>query len=396
MAQDQEPSVVTSIIEAATAKLGLADSSQKDAFYVDDVNGLDESGDGSLQKPYKTVVAVFETHGNQAKVLIKRAGDDDFQPLTASANKKALKLVETNAKKRAKAEEAKRQQGDAAKDALEAENKRIEAAKAIQVIEDEQLPQAKKIKIRASEASRGQRIKISGWVHRLRSQKDLIFIVLRDGTGYLQCVLSGQLAQSYDAITLTLETSITLYGIINPLPEGKTAPGNHELAVDYFKVIHRAPGGDEAFTNIVSGDSDPSIQYDQRHLVLRGETASAVLRVRAGVLKAFRKTYEDMGMTEVTPPCMVQTQVEGGSTLFAFNYYGEQAYLTQSSQLYLETCLPALGDVFCVQESFRAEKAHTRRHLSEYTHVEAELCFLNFNEFLEHLEELVSAFDDDC
>ena len=149
--------------------------------------------------------------------------------------------------------------------------------------------------------------------------------------------------------------------------------------MDYWKVLGAAPGADDAFTNrlnevctscpfqvtalTVLQKSDPSILADLRHLVLRGETASSVLRLRAHLLTAFRESLVSHDLLEVTPPCLVQTQVEGGATLFKLDYYGQPAFLTQSSQLYLETCLPSLGDVFCVQESFRAENrfAHMLR-----------------------------------
>lgn len=117
-------------------------------------------------------------------------------------------------------------------------------------------------------------------------------------------------AQTYDAITLTLESTIQLTGKISALPEGKTAPDGHELQADWWAVVGKAPGDAEAFSNKLAEDSGPDVLADQRHLAIRGETASSVLKVRSSLLEAFRAAYAKMDMTEVTPPCMVQTQVE--------------------------------------------------------------------------------------
>lgn len=188
---------------------------------------------------------------------------------------------------------------------------------------------------------------------------------------------------------LTTESTATIYGNLQPVPEGKNAPGGHELQADYWQCLGLSPSGDDAFTNKLNVDSNPDVLFDQRHLVLRGEVASNVMKARHATIRAFRDFFETRGFFEVTPPLMVQTQVEGGSTLFEFNYYGQPAYLTQSSQLYLETVLPSLGDVFCISESFRAEKSHTRRHLSEYTHIEAEMPFITFDDLLNGIEDMI-------
>lgn len=223
----------------------------------------------------------------------------------------------------------------------------------------------------------------------MRAQKDYVFITLVDGYGYLQCILTGDMVKTFDIMTLTLETSMAIHGEMRAVPPKQHAPNDRELHADFFTIIGKAAGDKEAITNRVAHDADPQTLLDNRHLVLRGETSSSVMKVRAAVLRAFRKSFEEHRMLEVTPPAMVQTQVEGGSTLFGFDYYGENAYLTQSSQLYLETCLPSLGDVFCVCPSFRAEKSLTRRHLSEYTHIEAELDFITFTDLLDHLEAMI-------
>ncbi|KAG4301489.1 hypothetical protein PCK1_002415 [Pneumocystis canis] len=355
--------------------------------YVDKTSGSDE-GNGSPENPFLTVAKALEISNNEIRIYIRETSQEEYKEITSTGLKKAKKVKENMLRKQQKLEDAlqhiKIQECN--------QEKEIEQLKHIEKIvleKDENIDKAVNIKIRQAKFSRGILVKVSGWIHRLRNQKNLIFLILRDGTGYLQCLLSGRVAQTYDALTLTVETTLTLYGTITALPEGKTAPDNHELNVVYFEIIQKAPSGDLAFTNKLNVEAESQVLYDQRHLVIRGDVSSSVLKVRARLLSAFRAVYEKMGMMEVTPPCLVQTQVEGGSTLFALNYYGEKAYLTQSSQLYLETCLPSLGDVYCVQESFRAEVSHTKRHLSEYSHVEAELAFLSFSEFMNHIEEFI-------
>lgn len=391
--------------------------------YVDEDKGIDDaSADGTEQHPYQTLLFAHIQHpptssdGPQyqtRKSQIASAGTDgdpapisEWKPATKSALKKAANLYEQHKKKLAKGNQL------AMREKQEADNRQqgLEEAKKIKITQDASLPKAtkimldekdpKKVKLRSAGSEKdadqgegkGSRVRVTGRIHRLRTQKDVIFVILQDGYGFLQCVLTGDLVKTYDAVTLTLETSMEIFGEMWEVPPKQHAPDDRELHADYFEVIGKAVGDKEAITTRVAHDSDPQTLYDNRHLVLRGEHSSSVMKVRAALLRAFRQTYEELSPSclEVTPPSMVQTQVEGGATLFAFDYYGEKAYLTQSSQLYLETCLPSLGNVFCVAPSFRAEKSLTRRHLSEYTHIEAELDFISFEDLLQHIELIMS------
>ncbi|KAL8944213.1 MAG: hypothetical protein Q9211_000682 [Gyalolechia sp. 1 TL-2023] len=393
-------------------------ATNKSVHFDEELGKDDLTADGSQQKPYKTLLFAHIQHppttsdGPRYLTVKKEPGAHqgsgvsevhrEWVPATKTALKKAGNLYDQHKRKQAKGDEL------AIRERQEAERRQqsLEEAKKVQIHQDPNLPKAVKIRLNEKDPSllklrsgkseedvdssegRGSRVRVTGRVHRLRTQKDVIFLTLQDGYGLLQCVLTGDLTKTYDAMTMTLETSLEVYGEMWEVPPKQHAPDDRELHADYYTVIGKAAGDKEAITTRVSPDADPQTLYDNRHLVLRGEISSSVMKVRAALLRAFRQTYEEItpSCLEVTPPCMVQTQVEGGATLFAFDYYGQKAYLTQSSQLYLETCLPSLGNVFCVAPSFRAEKSQTRRHLSEYTHIEAELDFITFDHLLDHLE----------
>ncbi|KAK9881171.1 hypothetical protein WA026_014519 [Henosepilachna vigintioctopunctata] len=354
------------------------------AIYTSEKFGNDEKGDGSENNPLKTILQAMRAAGKEPFPIIYVDGKKDdvkFEEAAKSQLKKIQKIW---------IRECYKQQDKQAKDEEDAEKrlKNLEEAKKIIIEENISLPAAKRIKILDGKNYRDQRVKIFGWVHRIRRQgKGMMFITLRDGTGFLQTVLTDKLVQTYNALVLSTESSVALYGVLKTLPEGKTASGGHELIVDYWELIGLAPaGGADA---ILNEHSLPDVQAENRHIMIRGENTSKVLRIRSVLLQCFRQHYLDRGYGEITPPHIVQTQVEGGATLFKLDYFGEEAYLTQSSQLYLETCLPSMGDVFCIAESFRAEQSRTRRHLAEYTHVEAECPFITFDEMLDRMEDLI-------
>ncbi len=362
----------------------MADLGAKmEMLYISE-KGNDEAGVGSEQKPLKSLLKAMHVAGKEPfpKFMCdSKVEGQTWEEVSQAQRKKVLKIFQREQKKNE--EKEKKEAED-----QERREKNLEEAKKIKLSEDPSLPKASKILVKDGTAHRDQRVKVQGWVHRLRRQgKNLMFIVLRDGTGVIQCVLNDKLCHTYEALTLYTESTVAVYGVIKVLPEGKEAPGGHELSCDYWELIGSSPPG--GADSLINENSLIDVQLDQRHMMMRGETLTKIMKVRSRLTQCFRDHYFNKGYNEICPPTMVQTQCEGGSTLFKFDFFGEQAYLTQSSQLYLETALPSLGDVFCISQSYRAELSRTRRHLAEYTHIEGECPFITFDDLLNSLEDLI-------
>jgi asparaginyl-tRNA synthetase len=226
-----------------------------------------------------------------------------------------------------------------------------------------------------------KKVSIKGWVYRKREGKGMIFLVVRDSTGFIQCTVKKGNAAWNAAETLTIESSLTLEGTAKP---DERAPGGHEISVDSIGIIGLA----EVFP--ISKDKSEDFLRDVRHLWLRSRRMNLVMKTRANVLEYTREFFVKEGFTEVSPPMFISAAVEGGSTLFGLKYFDQNLYLTQSSQLYLEILIYSLEKVYCIAPSFRAEKSRTIRHLTEYWHMEGEWPFADMQDLMRFEEGLLT------
>lgn len=225
-------------------------------------------------------------------------------------------------------------------------------------------------------------VSIRGWAHRERGSNKLKFIVLRDSTNIIQCVIKKEdFEKKWDMIDkLQVETSLQLTG---NLSKDERAPTGYELKVKDLEVI----GESDSFP--IGKDVSPEFLLDQRHLYLRSRKLTSIMKVRHTVLQAFRDYFLKEGYFEFTPPVLQPTQSEGGSTLFEVKYYKEKMYLAQTWQLYGEASIFSLEKTFCLSPTFRAEKSKTSRHLSEFIMAEMEAAWLDLNGIADHAENLL-------
>jgi asparaginyl-tRNA synthetase len=226
-----------------------------------------------------------------------------------------------------------------------------------------------------------KKVAVKGWVYRKRESKEMIFLLIRDSTGFIQCTIKKDSPAWSEAERLTIESSLTLEGTAKP---DNRAPGGYEIAVAAISVIGLA----ELFP--ISKDKSEEFLRDVRHLWLRSRRMNLVMKVRGEVLEFTREFFKNQGFTEVSPPMFISAAVEGGSTLFGVKYFDQNLYLTQSSQLYLEILIYSLEKVYCIAPSFRAEKSRTIRHLTEYWHIEGEWPFADMPDLMRFEEGLLT------
>ena len=225
---------------------------------------------------------------------------------------------------------------------------------------------------------------VRGWLYARRESGKIRFLVIRDGTGYLQCVAAAKEVspEVFAACgALGQESSLEVRGTIRKEPR---APGGYEMGLKDLTVVHSAQD-----YPITPKEHGPEFLLDHRHLWLRSSRPHAVLRIRNEVCQGCRDFFYQRGFVLVDSPMFTPAACEGTSTLFETDYFGQKAYLTQSGQLYLEPACMAFGKVYCFGPTFRAEKSKTRRHLTEFWMVEPEVAYAELPDILELAEDLV-------
>jgi asparaginyl-tRNA synthetase len=240
----------------------------------------------------------------------------------------------------------------------------------------------------------GQSVTIRGWLYNLRESGKLLFPQFRDGSGIIQGVVPKNAVspEVFDAIkTLTQESSVIVEGKVRA---DKRAPGGYELDVASVQVVQRVP--EATPYPITPKEHGTDFLMEHRHLWVRSQRQAAILRVRAEIIKAARDFFDERGFTLTDPPIITPAACEGTTTLFPVDYFDEQAFLTQSGQLYVEATAMALGKVYSFGPTFRAEKSKTRRHLTEFWMVEPEVAYAQLDDIMELAEGLISVIVKRC
>ncbi len=231
----------------------------------------------------------------------------------------------------------------------------------------------------------GESVTIGAWINNKRSSGKIQFLQLRDGTGYIQgVVVKSEVDESIwnDAKSLTQESSLYVTGVIREEPRSKSG---YEMTVTGIEVIHVT-----SEYPITPKEHGVDFLMDHRHLWLRSTRQRAVMVIRAEIIRAVQEFFNTNGFTKVDPPILTPSAAEDTTELFHIKYFDEDAYLTQSGQLYMEAAAMALGKVYSFGPTFRAEKSKTRRHLIEFWMIEPEMAFTNHEESLEVQEQFVS------
>ncbi|MFH1505642.1 MAG: asparagine--tRNA ligase [archaeon] len=225
------------------------------------------------------------------------------------------------------------------------------------------------------------KVAIRGWVYRERGSNKVRFLIIRDSTNIIQCVIKPDNQCWEESQKTPIETSVELEGVIK---KDDRAPTGYEIAIETIKIIGESP------IYPITKDQSPEFLLDNRHLWLRSRKLTAVMKVRNTVLQAFRNFYLNQGYFEFPPPILQPSQSEGGATLFEVKYYKEKTYLTQSWQLYAEAAIFSLEKLFCISPCFRAETSKTSRHLSEFLMAEMEAAWMDLPGLLKSAEECVA------